>query len=188
MGEVVDLASSPMFQTLTDFTSVGYGWHVKESFNGNIAWHNGKTGGFSCFIAFDKKRKLGTVLCANNGAVNLTDIGLQIMDKDHPVKRFPKPLNITEELLREYEGTYSIMHGVDMTIRVSGKRIFAQLTDQEEFEIYPETEQKFFYKVTIASIDFVRNSEGEVIGLTFHQSGTYLDGKKTIAERTTPAE
>ena len=51
--------------------SVGLAWHFKNSFFSKILgysgyiWHNGMTGGFSSFICFHKKKKVGLVLLAN---------------------------------------------------------------------------------------------------------------------------
>lgn len=50
---------------------VGMAWHYKNSFLSKIIgyqgyiWHNGMTGGFSSFICFNKKKKVGLILLAN---------------------------------------------------------------------------------------------------------------------------
>lgn len=51
--------------------NIGLAWHIKNSFLSKILgysgyiWHNGMTGGFSSFIGFHKKKKVGLILLAN---------------------------------------------------------------------------------------------------------------------------
>lgn len=49
----------------------GMGWHIKNGFLARLLgysgyiWHNGMTGGFSSYMAFNKKKKVGFTLLAN---------------------------------------------------------------------------------------------------------------------------
>ncbi len=45
-----------------------------------IYWHNGKTGGFSSFLAFDLEKKRGVILLSNSYGARLTELGLKIVD------------------------------------------------------------------------------------------------------------
>ena len=53
----------------------------------------------------------------------------------------------------------------------AGDRYFAQATGQGKFEIFPETETDFFYKVVDAQITFVKDATGKVTSLVLHQGG-----------------
>jgi hypothetical protein len=54
----------------------------------------------------------------------------------------------------------------------------AQATGQEKFEIFPESETKFFLKVVDAQIEFVKDASGKVTGLILYQGGQKLQAKK----------
>ena len=54
-----------------------------------------------------------------------------------------------------------------ITIRIDGEKVFAQATGQGEFEIFPQSENKFYYKVVNAQIEFVPDDNGEFNKLIF---------------------
>jgi hypothetical protein len=57
-----------------------------------------------------------------------------------------------------------------MTITREGDHLFAQLTGQPKFEIFPKTEAEFFWKAVEARITFVKDENGKVIK-GIHQQG-----------------
>lgn len=85
-----------------------------------------------------------------------------------------KEINITPELLKEYEGKYELTPKFIINIRAEGKRLFAQATSQPEFEIFPLSGSKFYYKVVNAQIEFVKNDKGEIEKLILYQNGQIL--------------
>ena len=48
------------------------------------------------------------------------------------------------------------------------------------FEIFPETETKFFFKVVDAQVTFVKNDKGDVTELVFEQNGRTIRAKKIV--------
>lgn len=47
----------------------------------------------------------------------------------------------------------------------------AQATGQPQFELFPESETKFFLKVIDAKVTFVKDDTGKVTHLILHQGG-----------------
>ena len=79
-----------------------------------------------------------------------------------------------------------------MTITREEDQLFAQLTGQPKFEIFPKSETEFFWKVVDAQITFVRNNkEGEVTHVIHHQGGQTLKAprleQKSIVQINTAA-
>jgi hypothetical protein len=70
-----------------------------------------------------------------------------------------------------YAGQYELLPGAVFTVRRDGDRLVVQLTGQPFFEVFPESETSFFYKVVDAQITFVKNDKGEVTELILHQNG-----------------
>src|SRR3974390_138003 len=70
-----------------------------------------------------------------------------------------------------YVGEYELGAGDVFTIRRDGDRLRAQLTGQPNFEIFPESETNFFYKVVDAQLTFVKDANGKVTELILHQNG-----------------
>jgi len=98
------------------------------------------------------------------------------LDGDVPEAR--RSIEVTEDTLSSYSGRYELQPGVVMVIRHEGARLLAQLTGQPEFEIFPESETKFFYRVVDAQITFDVDENGKTAGLTLHQGGRNIPAKR----------
>jgi len=90
-------------------------------------------------------------------------------------------VDLSKEQLEKYEGVYNLFPNFDITIRVEGKRLFAQATGQQEFEIFPSSETKFYYKVVNAQIEFLEK-DGEIYELILYQNGREMKGTRVTAE------
>lgn len=78
----------------------------------------------------------------------------------------------------DYVGSYELVPGFAITITTKEDQLFAQATGQQNFPVFPEAKDTFFYKVVSAQLVFERNDNGEVINLTLHQNGQSLKGDK----------
>jgi CubicO group peptidase (beta-lactamase class C family) len=65
-----------------------------------------------------------------------------------------------------------------LTVSREGDRLFAQLTGQPKFEIFPKSSTEFFWKVVDAQIQFVKNDTGKTIKAIHHQGGQTLEAPK----------
>lgn len=98
-------------------------------------------------------------------------IGGKFLDAD--IKKLP-PLEENPDSDRknypDYVGRYDYKNAV-LTVSVEGEHLFAQLTGQEKFEIFPATKDAFFWKVTDAKVDFLRDDTGKVTAARHTQAG-----------------
>jgi hypothetical protein len=53
-----------------------------------------------------------------------------------------------------------------------------QATGQPEFEIFPESETRFFLKVFDAQLEFQRGPDGKATGVTLYQGGQVMPAKR----------
>jgi len=87
--------------------SIGLGWMITKTDDGNFIWHNGGTGGFRTFLGFNTKTKKGVVVLANSGEEWPDAFAMNLLDP----KRYSKP-KIDESLakdlpyLKKFEGDY----------------------------------------------------------------------------------
>jgi hypothetical protein len=88
-----------------------------------------------------------------------------------------------------YAGSYDYENAI-LKVTVADNRLYAQLTGQEKYEIFPKSPDEFFWKITDASVHFLRNEKGEVIaaqhsqgGNTFRAARLGLDGIKLTPEQ-----
>jgi len=156
--------------------SYGYGWMIAHTDNGKQILHGGNTFGFTSNIAKYIDEDLTIIILTNNGYYNISSLTETLANivfkKDYKIPEAKKEIKIDNtELYDSYEGKYEFLNGAYIDIIKKDKKLFAQPTGQDAFEIFPETNNKFFAKVIDASIEFKTNDKGEVTELIFEQIG-----------------
>ena len=186
----VDSELKPAFDTMLARTrpaggddSIGLGWFLTDTGQGEIVWHNGITAGFRSFAGFERQSGNGVVVLSNMVTqAGIEDIGMHLLDPALPLREQPQirtQVEIDPALLDDYIGEYVLGPGAVITVTAENGRLFAQLTGQERFEIFPESETEFFYRIVDAQITFDVH-EGEVKSLILHQNGQNLPGFKLV--------
>jgi serine-type D-Ala-D-Ala carboxypeptidase/endopeptidase len=90
-------------------------------------------------------------------------------------------IQVDPALFDAYAGVYELAPGFELTVTREGNQIFAQATGQPKFELFPESETKFFLKVVDAQLVFVRGNSGNsgsAESLVLHQGGVERPGKR----------
>jgi len=97
------------------------------------------------------------------------------------------------EAFDEFVGRYALDAAPEfiLTFSRSGDTLFTEATGQPRFPIVPTSDSTFVIESVGARIEFHRNEEGEVEGLTLHQGGTQqhatrLEGEAEEAWEPTP--
>jgi hypothetical protein len=62
----------------------------------------------------------------------------------------------------DYVGRYDYAGGAILTVTRDGDKLMAQLTGQPTFQIFPEGDDKFFWEVVDAQVEFIRDGSGKV--------------------------
>lgn len=96
-----------------------------------------------------------------------------------------KAIKLDARVYDSYVGQYELNPNFIITIRREADGLSLQATNQPKFEIFAESETKFFLTVVDAQISFVKNDKGEVTHLILHQGGADQRAKKISA--TAPA-
>jgi CubicO group peptidase (beta-lactamase class C family) len=151
--------------------SIALAWHVTRRFGSEIIWHNGGTGGYHTFVGFDRTNQQGVVVLSNS-STDIDDIGRHLLNPSYKINhpRARQIAKIDYKVYADYVGQYELIPGIRFTITREGDHLFAQLTSQQRFEVYPESETNFFYTVVDAQLTFERK-DGEVADLILHQNG-----------------
>jgi CubicO group peptidase (beta-lactamase class C family) len=100
-----------------------------------------------------------------NGIDMLKKLGVEYNSKDVVVQI---------EILKKYVGKYLLAEGMEFTVRLDGDKLMVTLTGQPEFQVFPMSEVKFYYKVVNAQIEFTIDENGEANLLTLYQSGRVI--------------
>jgi serine-type D-Ala-D-Ala carboxypeptidase/endopeptidase len=90
-----------------------------------------------------------------------------------------KEVHVDPKIFQGYVGAYQLAPGFSITITAEGDHLYAQATGQDKYEIFPESEKDYFYKVVDAQITFVTDEKGQATELILHQGGRDLPGKRS---------
>jgi CubicO group peptidase (beta-lactamase class C family) len=161
---------------------VALGWHIFTTGDKEIVWHNGGTGGYRSYMAFDPKARVGVVLFSNTSTViGVDDIGRHLLDQTVPLAAAPKQhtqVAVDSKLFDGYVGRYQLAPSFVITITRDGDHLYEQATNQPKFEIFPEGDRDYFLKVVDAQITFVTDDKGRATELILHQNGQDAHGKR----------
>jgi CubicO group peptidase (beta-lactamase class C family) len=89
-----------------------------------------------------------------------------------------KEIKVPEAVLAQYVGEYELQPGFILAVTKEGDRLLTQATGQSKFEVFAETETKFFLKVVEASIEFVKDDSGKFTKLILNQGGRKMEAKR----------
>jgi serine-type D-Ala-D-Ala carboxypeptidase/endopeptidase len=153
--------------------AVALGWHVWDKHGATLLWHNGGTGGYRSFSGFDPQRRRGVVVLANSGDAAIDDLGLHLLEPGFELAELGSPTPLDPAALEELAGFYELAPGVVFHVTREGVQLFAQLTGQQRFPVYPQAPGEFSYKVVDARLAFHRDEEGKVDRLVLHQNGEH---------------
>jgi CubicO group peptidase (beta-lactamase class C family) len=89
-----------------------------------------------------------------------------------------KVANIDKSVFKKITGEYELQPGFTLTITSNEGKLFAQGTGQPNFEIFPESEYKYFPKVVDAQVEFIKDEKGNTTSLILYQGGAKMPAKK----------
>lgn len=151
-------------------TTVALGWHLTEKNGRKITWHNGGTGGSSSFMGFDPLNQKGVVILSNS-THQIDDLGWNMLCGEM-LQKLKKTVSLTKEVLQKYVAVYDFGQGFKISVFLNNEQLMAQAKGQEDYPIYADKENRFFFKVVEAELEFVRNEKGIIDKMILYQNGT----------------
>jgi CubicO group peptidase (beta-lactamase class C family) len=164
-------------------TGYGYGWSIGESFGTRIIFHDGDINGFSSAGILFPEERLIIVLLSNREASEFrpdriaSRIAALVLGKSFSE---PKAVSIDPEIFDQYVGEYELAPGFTVRIFRDGTRFMSQGTGEPAFEIFPETETRFFLKVGEGKAEFVKDEAGKVIEMVLTVRGRTIRAKRIL--------
>jgi len=79
--------------------------------------------------------------------------------------------------MQKFIGEYELAPGFSITVTLEDGHLMGQATGQPKFELFAETQNKFFLKVVDAQVEFIEGADGNVAKMILHQNGEH-EGKK----------
>ena len=162
-----------------DRMSYGYGLAMFTMHRLPAVGHGGGLNGWSSHLIRMPEQRCTIVILANAmptapglapGEVTVAIAGKLLADE---IKKLPPPVenkDVDPKTFAAFAGRFDYQ-GAIMTVTVEEDALFAQLTGQPKFRIFPSSANEFFWKVTDAQVAFIRNEKGEVTAARHTQSG-----------------
>lgn len=163
-------------ETPTD--GYGYGWAINHLRGTLEISHNGGLQGFSSsLVRLPEQRFTVTALAnalpgapgADPGQLAHLVAEIYLGEKLQP-RSAGATVALSTNALEALVGRYDYGNGV-LTVTRQGTHLYAQLSGQERFEIFPKSENNFFWKVVDAQVTFVKDPAGHVTKAVHHQGG-----------------
>jgi hypothetical protein len=108
----------------------------------------------------------------------IDDIGFHLANPAFKVANYLPKVTVDQSVLASYEGVYQLTPTFRITIRAADGHLFSRGTGQSEFELFAESENRFFLRIADVQGTFLRNKDGLVDRLLLH-----LDGRDQYCPR-----
>jgi CubicO group peptidase (beta-lactamase class C family) len=160
-----------------DSMNYGYGWTIQTDRGLKQVSHNGGLQGFQSVLIRYPDQNMNIVALHNSGppvpAMNPARIAAELAECFLADEMVPAEIRQVDEsvdpaIFDSYVGRYDYGSAV-MTITRKGDSLMTQITGQPEFELYPESETRFFLKVVDAQVEFVMDDDGKCVAVMHTQ-------------------
>lgn len=163
---------------------MGMGWVISPLLGNQMHMHEGHTGGFSSFMAFDKKRQRGVVILADtsfNSLGGLSDLGLHLMDERMPLGKPRVVIAAAPAELDAMAGRYRLDNGTEIDLRRKDTVLEMQVQGQRAYPLGHDSSGDFFP----LGNDAILRPQPEVGGysIAWLQGGSSVVAKRVDAVR-----
>jgi CubicO group peptidase (beta-lactamase class C family) len=161
-GKLLSAKSREAMMTV-DKNNYAYGLAVNQQHNRKIVAHGGGINGFNTSLARFPEEKVTVVVLRNAdyGAHNpgkvSQDLAAILFGEKYEVPRERVAVKIDPKILDAYAGRYELRPDFIITMTREGDSLMTQATGQPKFELFPESETRFFLKVVEAQVTFVKD-------------------------------
>ncbi len=179
LAKPINVATTMREQGPGRINPIGLAWMQVPFNERKFLNHDGGTFGSSSSLMVDRDTKEGVFIVANT-STPLMNIALHLMDQRHGIveRELPKVVSVAAEVLARYVGTYKLNEQMNIVVRVSGSKMSAQATGQGEFEIFAESDTRFFAKVAPIVMAFGEVTDGKAGSFVLEQGGAKLTARR----------
>jgi CubicO group peptidase (beta-lactamase class C family) len=135
--------------------------------------HSGGIEGFNTSMAYFPETKVTVVALGNlNGSAPdqiVQQLGAATHGETVVLSSERRQIDLPDEVLAEYEGTYPISPNFSLTITLEDGALISRAEGQPDVPLYAEAKDKFFTRTIDAQIEFERGDDGKVAALVLRQ-------------------
>lgn len=163
----------------------GYGIGIDTFNNHLLISHNGGINGFQSFLGYFPTDDVIVAGLSNNGYLGpqgvVTALAAMIFDIPVEAPYQHKEIKIDSALLNRYAGKYKQLNGNVDTFKIKTGKLYLHPQDNnEEYELKPESETKFFFAEDpgFVQFEFETDNKGKVVQASIIEGGIKSEMKK----------
>jgi CubicO group peptidase (beta-lactamase class C family) len=158
---------------------IALGWHVLNTNNHNLIWHNGGATGFRSFVGYNASRGTGVVVLSNTFTpFGVDDIGRHLLDPTLTLSKTHKEITVDPSLFDRYVGRYELAPDFTIAVTRDGTHLFGEATGQPRVELFAESDREYFVKEVDAQVTFEVDGQGHATALILHLNGADTRGRR----------
>lgn len=145
---------------------------------------DGGTGGYASFIGYSARTGIATVLLSNTGYswkastsdTRITEwsatpaLGRHLLNANFALPTLHRQVPIDPAKLSAYAGRYPLTTRYELTVTPKDDHLMIEV-GQDLYEVFPESDTRFFYRAMNAEITFEVAPDGTASALVLHQNG-----------------
>ncbi|WP_426667036.1 serine hydrolase [Mucilaginibacter sp. McL0603] len=144
--------------------------------------HSGANEGFRCTYYGSLENGNGVVVMVNSDGERIMPEIVNSVAKVYGFKglyqsKLRKMVTVADSVLETYTGKYELQPKFFLTVTREGSQLYGQPDGDQKFEIFPESQNKFFLKGAPIEVEFIKDNKGEIIKCVVYQGGPH-DAKK----------
>jgi CubicO group peptidase (beta-lactamase class C family) len=163
--------------------SAALGVFIDGTSGGKYFQHGGANEGFRCqyYGGLTNGEGLAVMVNSDNGAI-IQEI-VNSISKVYKMEglfrsKTRKTVQVDSSVLQTYTGKYNFAPQVFLTVTREGGQLFVQLTGQSRFQIFPQSQNRFFLTVVDAEVEFARDETGKISKAILYQNGMIQDAPR----------
>jgi CubicO group peptidase (beta-lactamase class C family) len=160
---IADAIAATQSEVIAEPKAMAWGWMLAPLNGQRVHVHEGGTGGFSSFVAFDKARGRGVVVLADTAMTTmggLGSLGLHLLDERVPLGKPRREVAVAKELLDAIVGEYRLPTGLKLHLRAKDGALESQADGQSAFMLGYDDAGEFFAREFDAAIRTSKRADG----------------------------
>lgn len=176
----------------------GFGWMIGEHRGLRTIAHSGGLNGWSAELTRYPDQKT-TVVVLHNALPQMPGLSPQkvsalaadvfLWQEMKPIPAFEEDKSADPTTFVQYVGRYDYMGAVlDVALEGKHKQLTAQLTGQPRHPIFPSGDDRFYWKVVDAQVEFLKDNKGQVTSARHMQGGQSFVADRLAEEKEVPVD
>ena len=172
--ELAETITTTQAQAIAEPRPMAWGWMLAPLNGQQVHVHEGGTGGFSSFVAFDKARGRGVVVLSDTAMTTmggLGSLGMHLLDERVPLGAPRREVAAPAALLDAIVGEYRLPTGMNISLRSKDGVLETQAEGQSAFVLGYDDQGEFFARDFDAAIRTTQRADGSYALLLLQGGG-----------------